>query len=67
MPNGIAKFLKHIRTLGQRRGRKTSRLRPARATGRAMALTGRGTQPSRPGFFIPVTPRASKARKAKRS
>jgi len=63
MPNGVAKFLKHLGTLGQRR-KKTTR-RPARATVRAMFLTMRGTQPGRPGFYNPaVTPRAAKARKA---
>lgn len=65
MPNGIGTLLKQLRTLGGRRKRTNPR-RPARATGRAMALTGRGVTPRRPGFFIPTTPRAAKSRRASR-
>jgi len=72
MPNGFAKFLKKLQQATTRRtGQKTIRTTkksiargPARATGRALALTGR---PSRPGGLgirnYAVQPR--KSRKAK--
>ncbi len=68
MPNGFHRFLKKIglaaeRRTGVKRPRKTSARRPARATPRAMFLTGRGAAPGRPGFYNP----AIKARKARRA
>ena len=68
MPNGFTGFLKKIqqaatRRTGQRGFRRTRARGPARATGRALALTGR---PSRPGG-LGIKVRAVKPRKAKKA
>lgn len=69
MPDGFARFLKKLqqattRRTGIKKARKTSARRPARATVRAMFLTGRGVAPGRPGFYNPAV-KARKARKAR--
>lgn len=68
MPNGFERFLKKLqqaatRRTGQRGFRRTRARGPARATGRALALTGR---PGRPGGFG-IRVHAVKPRKAKKA